>query len=40
MLASFYEVIRLLGGQFLLTYYIFVHLKNDFILWDFFYSSY
>lgn len=32
MLTSFYEVIRLLGGQFLLTYHIFVHSKNDFIL--------
>lgn len=40
MLTSFYEVIRLLGGQFLLTYHIFVHSKNDFILRDFFYSSY
>lgn len=36
MLTSFYEVIRLLGGQFLLTYHIFVHSKNDFILRDFF----
>lgn len=36
MLISFYEVIRLLGGLFLLIYYIFVYLKNDFILRDFF----